>query len=266
LCGTKYDLDFRAFSMHIDLLPNKPEDLQRIFNHKLDEIMPRKLFPPSVKGGARVRLRRKQLDELAASSALALSPEQEVNLQEVCSEFLISAKFERKGGPGSSATRVYESLISELGSTVTTLSDILGQGTPQHYQVHGELDDHIQSVAPEYDTAQVLERIAEFQQVVVKARDDHVACFGGPGRPMKNESLRAFIWSLADLFEAAGGKARVTYEPIEGRLRSPFLTWVKKINTFLPSKIRASATALPDLVREICRLRNGKARRRKATM
>lgn len=224
--------------------------------------MPRKVFPPSVKGGSRVTLRRKQFEGLAKASRLAFSLELQVSLQDVCTDYLINSEFERQAVLASAVTSVYESLITELGVVVTSLAHIVGKETAQHHEVHVELDDQLHAVSPGDTVYIVLRRLMSFQRAAIKARDEHVSRFGGPGRPIENESLRAFIWELANLFEAAGGKAGVTYRPIDNRLRSPFLAWVKKLNGFLPKRIQVKGTALPDLVREVCRARNKKKKKK----
>lgn len=225
--------------------------------------MPRKIFPPSVRGGKRVTLRKKHFDQLAKAGGLVLSSQQEGALKDACTTYLVHSKFERKAVLASAVTGVYRGLIGDLGAVITSLTHIVGKETAQHHDVHMELDDQIGAVSPGENTCAVLDRIMVFQSAAVRAHDEHVSRFGGPGRPIENESLRAFIWDLANLFEAAGGKAGVTYRSIDNSLQSPFLTWVKTLNGFLPKNIQVEATALPDLVREICRARNRKKQKPK---
>lgn len=209
-------------------------------------------------------LRRKQLEELDNASRLAFSLELQVRLQDVCTDYLINTEFERQAVLASAATSVYESLIAELGVVITSLAHIVGKETAQHHEVHVELDDQIQALSPGDTVNVVFRRLMNFQHAAVQARDEHLSHFGGPGRPIENESLRALIWELANLFEVAGGQAGVTYRPIDNRLQSPFLAWVKKLNGFLPKRIQVKATALPDLVREVCRARNKKKQKKKS--
>ena len=184
-----------------------------------------------------------------------MSLEQEAELKELCDDYLIATDFERGAVRGSTVTRVYTDLIKKTGSVITSLAHILGQETPQHHAVHVELEDHLRGKKADDAVRAVFDQFMNFQKIVRKARDEHVSGFGGRGRPMRNESLREFIWKLGDLYELAGGRAGVTYEPIDGSLTSPFLAWVIKINGFLPPRIQAKSTTLPDLVRELCRLR-----------
>lgn len=225
--------------------------------------MPRKVFPPSVRGGKRVTLRKKQLRQLAEAGKLALSTQQEKDLQDTCTTYLVHSKFEQEGVLASAVTGVYEGLISDLSAVITSIAHVVGQETAQHHDVHVELEEKLEAVSSEETVCTVLHRIMAFQSAAVEAREEHVSRFGGPGRPIENESLRAFIWDLANLFEAAGGKAGVTYRSIDNSLQSSFLTWLKTLNGFLPKQIQIKATALPDLVREVCRARNKKKKPRR---
>jgi hypothetical protein len=72
-----------------------------------------------------------------------------------------------------------------------------------------------------------------------------------------------FIWGLADFFERAGGKATAPYQGILEKPDSPFARWVGRLNEFLPPDIQTKNTLLPDLVREVCKVRRHKRRLRR---
>ena len=224
--------------------------------------MPRKIYPPTVRGGRRVHLRKKQFEALEEVGGRPLSREHRAELKALCDDYLISSEFERRAVQPSAVTNVYDNLIKKTGSVIASLAHILGRETPEHHAVHVELEDHLRRINADNAVRAVFDQFSSFQGAVVRARNEHLSDFGGRGRPMKNESLREFIWKLGNLYELAGGRAGVTYKPIDDSLSSPFLAWVVKINEFLPQAIKAKSSALPDMVREIC-VRNNKRKQKR---
>ena len=224
--------------------------------------MPRRILPPTVPGGERVSLNRQQLDELARVGHIHLSSAQEVELQCTCTEHLILMRFEQASSPAATATEVFDNLLRQLHDLMGSISDLLGKETPQHHHVHMEIRDNLEKSDPAGSCTvnKLLDLITALYCAAGSARKEHQLIFGGRGRPSTNEGLRMFIWYLADFFEETGGKASAPYQGMIGRPDSPFARWVRLINSYLPPEIQAKDSLLPDLVREVCRIRRHKRR------
>jgi hypothetical protein len=240
--------------------------------------MPRRILPPTVKAGERVTLNRAQLDELARVSNLSWTPAQEAELEELCAEYSILRKFEEASAGPSTVTEILDDLQHQLRDLISSLSNLLGSPRPgreqrgpdtpeymeppQYHHAHMEIDDHLENGRPggTCSVATMLEHNTNLLDAVNRAQNDHKLIFGSPGRPLTNEGLRLFIWKLADLFENANGTATAPYQGILEKPDSPFSRWVMQLNTYLPRKIRAKESLLPDLVREVCRVRREKGR------
>ena len=228
--------------------------------------MPRRILPPTVPGGERVTLTRLQLDQLVLASKLGLASVQEAELEDICTDHLVWVRFEKASSRASTATEIFEALQQQLDEVVTSITHILGTEDPQHHHVHLEIDEHLENGYPteSYSVDKLLRQIMALQRAGACALKEHKLIFGGRGRPATNEGLRMFIWKLADLFEQAGGRPTGPYQGMLEKPDSPFVRWVGLLNQYLPSDIRTKNTLLPDLVRDVCRVRRHKRRLRDA--
>ena len=222
-----------------------------------DPNMSRLILPPSVSGGESLSLDRAQLALLAAVGQRLLTKKQECRLTEICKNHVYWKKFERESVGAYSATRVFTDVIKDLTRLSNTLANMIGMQTPQHHHVHILVNSHLERIFSEQtDPAHTAwEQIRAFQYATDRAFAEHRKLFAGPGRSQTTEGLRMFIWDLADLFERTGGKASANFKGFKDRPDSPFLRWVIEINSFLPIEARARPTALPYLVRNVCRSR-----------
>ncbi len=227
--------------------------------------MSRLLLPHSVPGGERCQLSKAQLDRLAAVAAHALTHEQERRLSEICDNHVCWKRFEQEATGAGSATPVFIQVRKDLSNLVNTLTNIMGMDTPQHHHVHVHVNEQLENTYSEKTdpTHAVWEQLRQVQLAVDRSYRKHKRLFAGPGRSQTTEGIRMFIWALADLFEEAGGKASANFKGFKDRPDSPFLRWVTEINRCLPVEARGRPTALPYLVRSVCRSR---ARRRSKSM
>jgi hypothetical protein len=222
--------------------------------------MPRRILPPTVRGDERVTLGRELLDELRRVSNLPLASAQEAELEDICTDHLVWVRFEQASSLAGTATEIFDNLQTQLEDVVTSIAHILGTETPQHHHVHLEIDEHLEKGYPteSYSVDKLLRQIMALQRAGACALKEHKLMFGGRGRPATNEGLRMFIWTLADLFEQAGGRPTAPYQGMLEKPDSPFVRWVGLLNEYLPSDVRAKKALLPDLVRDVCRIRRHK--------
>lgn len=227
--------------------------------------MPRRILPPTVSGGERVTLNRQQLDELVRVSNVHLTAGQEAEIEGICTDHLIWVRFEKASSAASTVAEILDDLQQQLQDVVTSVAHILGKETPQHHHVHVEIDEHFEKAYPteSYFVDKVHKGIMALQCAAARAGKEHRLLFGGRGRPPSNEGLRMFVWRLADLFECAGGNATAPFQGMLAKPDSPFARWVGQLNDYLPPDIRRKKSLLPDLVREVCRVRRHMRRLRR---
>jgi hypothetical protein len=224
--------------------------------------MARNILPEFIDDGQNFSLSDEQLAALAENARFRLSNEHRKEIENLCRQYVIERDFERGAVPSRDAREICDELLKHTSALDKVLREVEGPNTAQeavYLDLQERLSDWYPNSADPY--VEVREALLALHDAADRTKALHRSCYGGRGRPPRNEALRDLIWQLANLVERANGSPTAHNRGDSGKPDSSFVRFVSALNGNLPESVRADARKLPEVVRSV--LRQRKKRREK---